>query len=148
MALPGLRRYEILKVSLAIIVFLLFSVLSLTDIVAADTTSSDLIGKWKGTLIDDDQSRIPVDLTVEFKDGSLECELDYGPDRDCTSDAVSAGSEGNLFYFRFSRGDGGWCDKLTGGEMTLQVKADGTLDLHVKHKNIDESVKLRRVDLE
>lgn len=148
MTLSRLRNYEILKVSSAIIAFVLLSLLLLTDILAADAKNSDLIGKWNGTLIGDDQNRIPVDLTVELKDGSLQCELDYGPNRNCTSDAVSAGSKDNVFYFRFNRGHGGWCDKLTDGEMTLQVKNDRTLHLRVKHKNIDESVELKKVDLE
>jgi hypothetical protein len=126
------------------ILSLLFSVLLLTSIACAKGEKSDPIGKWTGVSKDADGNRIPVELTVERINGSLECELDYGPDRHCTSNAVSAGSEGGLFYFRFNRGHGGWCDRLTDGEMTLQFKADGKLELRVKHMDIDESVVLER----
>jgi hypothetical protein len=59
--------------------------------------------------------------------------------------AESTGSKDNLYYFRFKKANGGFCDALFDGEMSLQVNK-GTLTLRVWHKDkdIDESVELEK----
>ena len=134
-----------LKIFSATVSLLLACLLLLTNIATAKGNETDLVGRWKGVLVAD-QNRIPVELNVALKDGDFECELDYGPDRNCSSDAVSAGSDDKMFYFRFNRTHGGWCDRLRDGQMTLQIENDSTAKLNVKNKSgtIDESVSLEK----
>ncbi len=90
--------------------------------------------------------RIPVDLEIELKDGGPRCELDYGPSRNCSSEAVSAGSKGDVLFFRFIRSDGGWCDRLTNGQMSLELQGGDTLKLDVENPSgtLHESTVMER----
>lgn len=112
-----------------------------------DFKPADLAGKWKGVLVAEPSGdRIPVDLQVTTEKDELACELDYGPDRNCSSEAVAAGSDEKGFHFRFKGSDGGWCDRLINGKMSLEAKDSGTLELKVQNTSgtIRESVELKR----
>ncbi len=111
-----------------------------------DLKSANLAGNWKGVLIESGEDRIPVDLHVTTERDEPGCELDYGPDRNCSLEAVGAGSDEKTFYFRFKDSDGGWCDRLINGKMSLEIKDRNSLDLDVQNASgsVNESVELKR----
>jgi hypothetical protein len=135
--------YGSAKAKLILELFLLLSALLLMNWAACAAPESTLAGKWRGFITESDQRRIRVDLTVK---PTMECTLHYGATRRCQLEAESAGSEGNLHHFRFKESNGGFCDKLFNGAMSLKVNPDGTLTLRVwcTDKGIDESVGLEK----
>jgi hypothetical protein len=135
------RLHGNLNTTLILALFLLLNVLYLTNCGPLDVNKPKLEGKWSGATID----RIAVDLTVKPGEasGRMECILHYGPPRSCELEAESTGSKDNLYYFRFKKASGGFCDPLFNEEMSLQVNK-GTLTLHVWRKDFDESVELEK----
>ncbi len=139
------RLHGNLKTTLILALFLLLNVLYLMNCGPLDVSKSKLEGKWQGSIDTKDTGRIAVGLTVKPSEGSgeMECILHYGNPRTCELVAESTGSKDNLYYFRFKKANGGFCDALFNGEMSLQVNK-GTLTLRVWHKDIDESVELEK----
>ncbi len=109
---------------------------------------SAITGRWKGVLVRSITNRIPVHLQIEEDRGELVCELDYGPDRSCFLKAVDSGCEKDTFYFRFKESDGGWCDRLINGSMSIKVKNRANtnilLDVFNSSSTVHESVELER----
>lgn len=139
------RLHGNLKTTLILALFLLLNVLYLMNCGPLDVSKSKLEGKWQGSIDTKDTGRIAVVLTVKPSEGSgeMECILHYGNPRTCELVAESTGSKDNLYYFRFKKANGGFCDALFNGEMSLQVNK-GTLTLRVWHKDFDESVELEK----
>lgn len=112
----------------------------------AATASSKLIGQWAGQTRDAHGDPVAVKLVIQAEQDQLKAVLDYGPDRNCASEAVWAVSEGKVNTFRFSQADGGWCRNLTNGVMEVtEIQAD-TLSLRVRHSKsgIDETISLEK----
>jgi len=139
------RFHGNLKATLILALFLLLNVLYLMNCGPLDVNKSKLEGKWWGVIVTKDNGRITVDLTVKPSEasGRMECILHYDNPRICELVAESTGSKDNLYYFRFNKASGGFCDALFNGEMSLQVNK-GTLTLRVWGKDIDESVELEK----
>jgi hypothetical protein len=142
------NRMKYLKRTRYILAIVLFLAAALSCSTHSDsaTNSSALIGKWIGETRDAAGEPVSMDLVIEAGDGRMNGVLDYGPSRNCTSNAIWVTSQDRTHTFRFSEADGGWCRKLTDGVMELTEIGDGKLSMHVRNskKAVDETTDIHK----
>ncbi|KAB7771002.1 hypothetical protein CEK69_10090 [Xanthomonas sp. LMG 12462] len=94
---------------------------------------SPLQGKWRGMMRPDSGDRaIDVELSVAATPqapGNPTVQLRYGPPRQCRLEGRYVGVREATALYSLGIADGGYCDRLSDGQLTLRARPDGKLDL-------------------
>ncbi len=97
----------------------------------AGRTAEAVIGSWKGSVVADGR---PVAVTLDVPDleiGADRTSLHYGVPRNCRLSAEYAGAADGNHVFAFKESNGGFCDRLINGALTLKPGDDGALAFEV-----------------
>ncbi len=91
------------------------------------TLDKQLVGRWEGQVA---ASRPPIRIEVSLRQGSIgddAADLHYGGPRTCRLTAEYSGMWNDQAAFGIKRSNGGYCDRLIGGLMTLKAAGGDTL---------------------
>ena len=122
---------------ITIIVLPMLLIFTLCSAALASDLTKNLAGVWSGVVTDEKAGDIATDLTVKAAidgHGSDQYSLHYGPPRNCRLEAVKTSTDGAVTKLRFNEANGGFCDKLYNGNMTIEMKDDNHLNLLVEKK--------------
>jgi len=100
---------------------------------------------WAGLTTDSNDEDIKTILKVEESGGNYNYTLIYKTPRNCRLKAEELMADDNTLKLKFFEANGGFCDKLYKGKITITVKDRKTAKAKVeqKSKNISEIVTLK-----
>lgn len=103
-------------------------------------------GSWAGITTDNNDEDIKTTLKVEESGDGFSYTLIYATPRKCRLKAEELIGDEDTLKLKFFEANGGFCDKLYKGKMTIIVKDRNTAKAHIeqKSKNISESLILKR----
>lgn len=108
----------------------------------------NLSGTWSGIVTDSKDGAVKVVLTIESDDKSnaLRYFLHYQSPRTCRLKAEELLAEEDNLILKFNEANGGFCDKLYNGMMTITIENRKQLSalIESKSKKISESVTLKK----
>ena len=142
-------RRELSACVWTIVALLMLSFVTVTAPSAANAKGpDDLLGKWSGSIVVDGRP-IAINLAVQsMKLGEDGAQFHYGVPRSCNLVAEYSGEIENAQFFSFKSANGGFCDRLIDGLMTLRLNDQETLsfDVRSQKKTVEEKGTLKKGD--
>lgn len=104
-------------------------------------------GSWSGITTDKNDEDIKAILEIEqASNDGYKYTLIYKSPRSCRLKAEELSADDNVLKLKFFEANGGYCDKLYKGKITLTIENKNTISalIEQKSKNIKETARLKR----